>query len=115
MPWGNTRVLLNWLIFLKTDNKTPVKNIISKKDHSYVNAANSLRHAVELMAKTGEEILPVSDPDQPGKMIGVITYKDILKAYEMDMAINEHAHTKISIKRQRIRMLIKGKKLVDFQ
>lgn len=97
------------------ENKTTVKNIINKKDHVYVNAANSLRHAVELMAKTGEEILPVSAPDQPGKMIGAVTYKDILKAYEMDIAMNEHAHIKISIKRQRIKMLIKGKKLVDFQ
>src|SRR6202012_134170 len=52
----------------KADDTTLIKNIMSKKDHAYVNAANSLRHAVELMATTGEEILPVSAPDQPGKM-----------------------------------------------
>jgi len=98
----------------KASNTTLVKDITNKKTSLHVNAANSLRQAVELMATTGEEILPVTATDQPNKMIGIITYKDILKAYQMDMAINEHAHKKISLKNQRMRMLIRGKKLVDF-
>jgi CIC family chloride channel protein len=93
------------------EGATSVSGIIEKTDGIYVMSSDSLRYAVELMATTGEEVLAVVSSDQSHKMIGILAYKDIIKAYQMYMEVNEHAHVKISLKRLRMKILVRRRKL----
>jgi chloride channel protein, CIC family len=81
-----------------------------KQGRAYVHDTDTLRKAVELMAKQTAEILPVLSAG--GKVIGVLSYRDILSAYKVQMEENEHPSIHISLKRQRLKMLIRGRKLI---
>jgi CIC family chloride channel protein len=96
----------------KLDENSPLQGIINATPNIAINNTDTLRRAVEQMSNLGVEILPVlSGGDH---VIGVLTYKDIINAYGGYIEKNEFAHTRISLKRQRIKMLIRGKRLIDF-
>jgi CIC family chloride channel protein len=94
----------------KIDDNSSLKDIVNKPNIA-VNNTDTLRRAVEQMSKSGAEILPVLSD---GRVIGVLTYKNIINAYGRYREKSESAHIRISLKRQRIKMLIKGKRLIDF-
>jgi len=85
---------------------------IVKDGHVYARSTDTLRKAVELMAKQTAEVLPVIAA-RSNKVIGVLSYRDILSTYKGQMEENEHAHIHISLKRQRLKMLIRGRKLIN--
>ena len=87
---------------------------IVKDGHVYVRSTDSLRKAVELLAKQTAEVLPVIAADS-NKVIGVLSYRDILSTYKEQMEENEDAHIHISLKRQRLKMLIRGRKLINME
>jgi len=85
---------------------------IVKDGHVYVRNTDTLRTAVELLAKQTAEVLPVLSAEG-NKVIGVLSYRDILSTYKEQMEENEYAHIHISLKRQRLKMLIRGRKLIS--
>jgi len=93
------------------DPGTTINNIM-KDLKIYVRNTDSVRKAVELMAKQTVEVLPVISGDD-NKVIGVLSYRDILSCYREQIEQNERAHIHISLNRQRLKMLIKGKKLTN--
>jgi H+/Cl- antiporter ClcA/CBS domain-containing protein len=95
----------------KLDDNSPLQEIVNTVPNIAVNNTDSLRQAVEQMSKIDVEILPVLSGN---RIVGVLTYKDIINAYGGYIEKSEFAHTRISLKRQRIKMLIKGKRLIDF-
>jgi CBS domain-containing protein len=66
------------------------------------------------MAKQNAEALPVLSA-KGDKLIGILTYPDIISAYKLHSEENETANTQISLKRQRIKILIKGRKLIHIK
>jgi CIC family chloride channel protein len=92
----------------------PVSHLgdIVKDGHVYVRSTDSLRTAVELMAKQTAEVLPVIAAGS-NKVIGVLSYRDILSTYKEQMEENENAYIHISLKRRRLKMLIRGRKLIN--
>lgn len=88
----------------------PIWEIINPV-HPFLKNDDTLRTAVETMAKLDTEALPVISA-KGGKIIGLLTYPDVLSAYKHHLDENETANTQISLKRRRIKMLIKGKKLI---
>ncbi|HEY5327122.1 MAG TPA: hypothetical protein VIJ27_08980, partial [Mucilaginibacter sp.] len=56
--------------------------------------------------------LPVIAADS-NTVIGVLSYRDILSAYKGQMDENLDTHIHISLKRQRLKMLIRGRKLIN--
>jgi len=92
----------------------PVSHLgdIVKDGKVYVLSTDTLRKAVELMAKQTAEVLPVIAADG-NKVIGVLSYRDVLSTYKDQMEANDHAHVHISLKRQRLKMLIRGRKLTN--
>ncbi|MEO6850358.1 MAG: chloride channel protein [Mucilaginibacter sp.] len=80
----------------------------------FVNSDDTLRSAAETMSRAGTEVLPILSSAADRKVIGVLCYKDMIKAYQLNLKSSERAHIKISLKRQRMKMLIKGRKLVSF-
>ncbi|HTE00804.1 MAG TPA: chloride channel protein [Mucilaginibacter sp.] len=80
--------------------------------HSFLKNDDTLRKAAELMAQNNTEALPVLSA-KGNKVIGILTYQDILSAYKLHLDENETANTQISLKRRRIKMLIKGRKMIN--
>lgn len=72
---------------------------------------DTLRMAVETMAKHNTDALPVVSSNG-SKIIGILTYQGILTAYKQHLEENETANTQISLKRGRMKLLIKGRKLI---
>jgi Mg/Co/Ni transporter MgtE len=94
----------------KTNTDQPIKAIVNPVD-TFLKNNDTLRTAVEAMAKYNTEALPVVAA-KGGKIIGLLTYPDVLLAYKHHIEENETANTQISLKRRRIKMLIKGKKMI---
>ncbi len=87
-----------------------IGELIKRKIFSIGNE-NSLRSAVGLMAAENIDILPVVSADN--SVIGVLTYKDILSAYKTGHDVDVMKDPSISLKRQGLKMLVRGQKLID--
>jgi CIC family chloride channel protein len=79
---------------------------IMKRGREGVKSTDTLRKAVELMAKLDTEVLPVLVEDN---VIGVLSYRNIISGYKHQYDENENATTHISLKRRRMKMAVKGK------
>jgi len=98
-------------IFIRgLDPETGLADIL-KEGHVYAKNTDTLRKAVELMARQEVEVLPVVSAE--GKVIGILSYRDVLSVYKDQLEENEHVHAHISLKRQRLKMLVKGRKLIN--
>jgi H+/Cl- antiporter ClcA/predicted transcriptional regulator len=93
-----------------SNNEKVLKDIINPVN-SFLKNDDTLRTAVETMAKLNTDALPVLSA-MSDKLIGILTYPDIISAYKLHLDENETANTQISLKRRRIKMLIKGRKLI---
>ncbi|WP_259067683.1 chloride channel protein [Mucilaginibacter sp. X4EP1] len=73
-----------------------------------VKIEDNLRKAVELMAEGGVEALPVTAEN---KVIGVLSYKDIINAYKFYHDENDRVNRHISLKRERLKVLVRSRGL----
>lgn len=87
-----------------------IGDLIKRKIFS-IGIGNSLRSAVGLMAAENIDILPVVSADN--SVIGILTYKDILRAYKTSYDVDVMKDPSISLKRQGLKMLVRGQKLID--
>lgn len=85
-----------------------------KRNNISIPADDNLRSAAELMAKENVDVLPVISGRSGKQIIGILSYKDVIAAYKLN--INEHIknHPSISLKRQGLKILLKGKKIMEF-
>ena len=93
------------------DPETHLSEIVKNSSVSIKNT-DTLRQAVNLMSTQTAEVLPVIEAGGK-KVTGVLSYRDILSSYKEQMEENEHAHIHISLKRQRLKMLIRGRNLIN--
>lgn len=91
----------------------PISTLVSSKP-SFVAMEESLRTAVELMAKENTETLPVRSKENKNKIMGVISYQEIISAYKLDLENHEKKEAHISLKRGGLKMILKGRKLKTF-
>jgi len=94
------------------DPASPITMII-KKELPLVQSSANLAKAVELMSACNEELLPVISSNKGHTVIGVLTYKDVLTAYKAHLVENKEVGVNLSLRRQRIKILIKGRKLIN--
>jgi H+/Cl- antiporter ClcA len=73
---------------------------------------NSLRKAVELMAKENIDVLPVVSEENNNHIIGILSYKNIIPAYKQGIEAHEKPQAHISLKRRSLKMLVHGQKLI---
>lgn len=91
----------------------PSNKIFLQKKYPVITSEDSLRHAVDIMARHHLEELPVLRPDQ-NVIVAVLKYSDVLSAYRM--YADEHEKNKtIYLKRRTLRMIARGKKRVIFR
>jgi CIC family chloride channel protein len=97
----------------ETDESASLSDIAVHETGLTIKSTDTLHLAVQSMSKTNAEILPILSASTDGKVVGVLTYKDIIKAYQTNINKNENLHVKISLKRRRMKMVIRGKKLAN--
>lgn len=100
------------LYSLQHDTKQKINTLIRRKSVS-ICMNDTLKTAVELMVKENIDLLPVVSDDE--HLIGVLVYSNILSAYKMDMDKYRRSPPHISMKRQSLKMLIRGRKLVNYR
>lgn len=69
---------------------------------------DTLRNAIDKMAKENVDVLPVVS-SETSELIGILSYKDILSAYKFPFDEHESRGTHISIKRRALKVLSHGK------
>jgi CIC family chloride channel protein len=87
---------------------------IIKASSVHIHPADNLREAVRLMSNAGVDILPVISADER-ILLGVLSYRDILKSYQKHYQETEQAGVHLTLKRQQLKILLKGRKLVNRQ
>jgi predicted transcriptional regulator len=89
------------------DNRVPVGSLLDQKPPT-IYADNGLDIALELMLKSGDNILTVVNRDTK-QMVGAITEWDILKVFEKRFIEDKHITQHISIKKNALNILKKAK------
>lgn len=83
-----------------------------KRNDTFIKLNDTLKTAVETMAKENIDVLPVIS-NENNDIIGVLSYRDIIATYKH--GINEHEKTQpnLSLKRNGLKILLSGQKLVS--
>lgn len=76
-----------------------------------INSNTSLRVAAELMVKHDTELAPITSADN--KIIGSLSNKEIMAAYGLHNNEADKTALSISLKRQRLKIMAKGRKLIN--
>ncbi len=98
-------------LFSNHQNEDNNVGTLIRRNSISVNMDTSLRVAVGLMAKENVDILPaVSDKKT---IVGVLSYKNIISAYKYSMEQHEKKNPGISLKRNSLKILIHGQKLIS--
>ncbi len=90
---------------------TSIGTLIKRKNIS-VPIDESLKAAVQVMAKENVDVLPVVSGRDTNSIIGIISYKNILSAYKHGSNDHVKKHPDISLKRRSLRVLLRGKKIL---
>lgn len=98
-------VKLSDIYSVKHDGSLKVEKI-SQKNNATLKASDTLRSAVELMAQEEVEVLPVLADNE---IVGILSYRNIISSYKQHFDENETATKHISLKRQRMKMVLRGK------
>ena len=98
---------------LFSNHHLPDKKVgdLIKRNSVSVSNNSSLRAAVELMAKENIDMLPVVSKEN--NIIGILSYKDIIAAYKRDIENDTKKRPSISLKRNRMKMLVRGQRLIN--
>ena len=95
------------LYITQANEQTTISSILKKSGYT-IQSNDSLSKGVELMSEQQEESIPVISADKH-KVIGLLTYRDILKAYHSQIRESKEAGINLSLKRQRMKIMIKGR------
>ncbi|WP_018612157.1 chloride channel protein [Segetibacter koreensis] len=92
-------------------NKSALVGTLIKRKNISVSVDNSLRKAVEIMAKENIDVLPVVSKEN--NITGILTYKNIISAYKSGIDEHHKKHQSISLKRNSLKILVHGQKLMS--
>ncbi|WP_240432848.1 chloride channel protein [Taibaiella koreensis] len=101
------------LFHLKPGPQTPLSTLM-RTYTAAVKSSDSLARALAVMSEQNTDVLPVCAVGDNRSITGVLRYKDILSAYRIRHREQEVAAANLSLKKQRIRMMIRGRKLIAF-
>jgi CIC family chloride channel protein len=78
----------------------------------YVGLNDSLRMAVETMAREDMDVLPVLATENT-TIIGVLSYSDIIASYKQTVEEHEEKQPHISLKSHRLKIVVRGRRLLS--
>jgi len=96
----------------KLDPTASVSTILTR-NLPILKSNDHLTKAVEMMSQSGHEFLPVISSKEDHLVIGGLAYKDVLTAYKLHIQESQEVGTNLSLRRQRMKILIKGKKFIN--
>lgn len=98
---------------LFSNHHSPDKAItdLIKRQPASIHEGDTLRLAVEIMAQENMDILPVVSSQN--NLIGILSYKDVLNVYKKDFEDNFQRKSVISLKRNGLKILVRGQQLID--
>ena len=102
----NTVALAGW----DADTEAPISALLQPRT-STLFMTDTLRTAVERMARENVDVLPVLAPGDQALVTGVISYRDILAAYKNRLEEQGTTTPNILLKRKGLRVLLRGKTL----
>jgi H+/Cl- antiporter ClcA len=91
--------------------ETQIGTLIKRK-HISVSFDDSLRTAVEIMAKENIDVLPVLSKESTN-IIGILSYKNIISSYDFRTEDDQKKTPDISLKRRSLKILIQGQKIIN--
>lgn len=94
------------------DGKLPAGSLIKRKT-SFVKPKDSLKKAMHLMAEENTDVLPVISDEDEKTLLGILTYRDILSAYRHGFGDHTKSSPNISLRRQRMKLLMRGQQLIS--
>ncbi len=96
----------------KQDPSRSIKTLIREKQ-SFITLKDTLRTAVKRMALDNVDILPVIKYENgKDKVIGILSYLDLIKAYRSELDENLQHSADINLKRKSLKILAKGQRLL---
>jgi CIC family chloride channel protein len=90
--------------------ETKLTQLLKHQTPISISIKDTLRKALQTMSKTGTDILPILSSTKDHHLVGAISYREIIKAYQVQMNSDDYKHVKISLKRKRMKMMIKNKR-----
>jgi CIC family chloride channel protein len=96
------------------DDTAPISTLLQPRTAAVL-ATDSLRTAVERMARENVDVLPVVSPGTLPQVKGVISYRDILAAYKNRLEDDGRRAPSIRLNRQSLRVLLRGQALFHKQ
>jgi H+/Cl- antiporter ClcA len=91
--------------------QTPVGSLVKRKDIS-ISADESLRTAVEMMAKENIDVLPVIGRENKNNIAGILSYQNIISSYKQQAEDNTKKNPNLSLKRGGLKILLRGQKII---
>lgn len=112
---GECRGLISTFELFNTEMPVsqPVSTI-STNDFESILPHATLSEALEKMASTNTDTLPVVNNLQTQHVVGVLSWEDIANAYQHNSGSQE-IKRQISLKRTGLRMLVRGKKIISLK
>jgi CIC family chloride channel protein len=107
-------VSLTVLFGKQLDGGAPIGSLMEPQSATVV-ATDSLRTAVERMARENVDVLPVLTKDTKPVVSGILSYRDILSAYKYRLEEDEKTRAHIPLKRKSLRILLRGQALLQNQ
>jgi CIC family chloride channel protein len=110
---GQYKGIIHSSVLLNNSSKSEkiIGNLVIQNSAS-IGVNESLRTAVEIMAKENTDILPVVSKEDKNIIIGVISYKDVIAEYKHSADDHEKKEQQISFKRGSLKILLRGKKTI---
>jgi CIC family chloride channel protein len=96
------------------DENAPISALLQPRSSTLL-ATDTLRTAVERMARENVDVLPVLGPGSKTLVSGVISYRDILTAYKNRLEDDDSTTPNISLKRKSLRVLLRGQAMLQKQ
>jgi CIC family chloride channel protein len=96
------------------DDNAPISTLLQPRTAAVL-ATDTLRTAVERMARENVDVLPVVSAGKLPQVSGVISYRDILAAYKNRLEDDSKMAPHILLKRKGLRVLLRGQALFQKQ
>ncbi|MEJ7663875.1 MAG: CBS domain-containing protein [Hymenobacter sp.] len=96
------------------DDNAPISTLLQPRTAAVL-ATDSLRTAVERMARENVDVLPVVSAGKLPQVSGVISYRDILAAYKNRLEDDSKMAPHILLKRKGLQVLLRGQALFQKQ
>lgn len=92
--------------------QTPVKDIITGRT-PVVHEEEGVDTVCEIMGNAEMDVIAVLSKTEKGKIAGIIAATDIINAYSEMHRRNNHYHTSISLQRRTMRLIVRGRVLMQ--